>query len=166
MRFIHLKFGLWLVLVFLSGCAVSGQIQSSTPSPEVAETAVATPPLPLATISAATRTFAVIEIPTEESMSDTPEAPLPQDPSEAALVQASIQDLSNRLGVPGNEIEFILFEHVTWPDGSMGCPKPDMMYIQVLREGYRILLRYQGRIYHYHGGEQRAPFLCEEPNYP
>lgn len=166
MQSVYRSLGLWVALVFLSGCAVPGQVQPTTPSPQMAETAVITLTLPFATVPAATPTFSVIEIPTEETMSDTPAAPLPQDPSESALVQASIQDLSTRLGVPNHEIEFILFEHVTWPDGSMGCPKPDMMYIQVLREGYRILLRYQGRIYHYHGGEQRPPFLCEEPNYP
>ncbi|MDI6695148.1 MAG: hypothetical protein QME21_08890 [Anaerolineales bacterium] len=157
---------LWVALLILSGCAAPGQINPPTNSPVITQTPEIVPTRPILTHPIPTHTFAVIEIPTEENMSTTPRAPLPEDPSEAALVQKSIQDLSARLGIPANEVEFVLFEHVIWPDGSMGCPQPDMMYIQVQREGYRILLRYQGRIYHYHGGEQRAPFLCEEPNYP
>jgi hypothetical protein len=38
-----------------------------------------------------------------------------------------------------------------------------MAYIQVMVEGYRIMLQHAGQLYAYHGGGSRPPFLCENP---
>jgi hypothetical protein len=76
-------------------------------------------------------------------------------------VDQSIQDLAGRLQVAPAEIEYLDFEAVVWPDGSLGCPQPGMEYTQVLVEGFRIRLQHAGQIYEYHGGGRRAPFLCE-----
>ncbi len=70
-------------------------------------------------------------------------------------------DLAERLGVPVDEITLVSSEEVTWPDSSLGCPQPGMMYAQVLTSGSRITLSAGGRTYEYHSGGQRAPFLCE-----
>ena len=72
-------------------------------------------------------------------------------------------DLAERLGVPVDDVTVVSSEEVTWPDSSLGCPQPGMMYAQVLTEGSRILLSAGGRTYEYHSGGQRAPFLCETP---
>ena len=81
-----------------------------------------------------------------------------------AQVTEAKQDLAKRLSVNPDQIELVSFTPVTWPDGSMGCPEPGMMYTQVLVEGYRIQLRSGGRVYEYHGGGTRAPFLCAKPS--
>ena len=78
-----------------------------------------------------------------------------------SLVDAAVQDLAQRLKVEPNQIEALAFEIMVWPDGSLGCPRPGMEYIQVQVEGYLIRLRYDGKEYNYHGGESRGPFLCE-----
>ncbi|MEV6282958.1 hypothetical protein [Kribbella sp. NPDC051770] len=70
-------------------------------------------------------------------------------------------DLAERLGVFVDEITLVSAEEVTWPDSSLGCPEPGMMYAQVLTSGSRIVLTAGGRTYEYHAGGQRAPFLCE-----
>ena len=85
-------------------------------------------------------------------------------PTEMAQVTQAKQDLSKRLSVSLDQIELVNFTPVTWPDGSLGCPEPGMMYTQVLVEGYRIQLRSGGRVYEYHGGGTRAPFLCAKPS--
>ncbi|GAA1532366.1 hypothetical protein [Kribbella lupini] len=72
-------------------------------------------------------------------------------------------DLAERLGVPVDDVTVVSSEEVTWPDSSLGCPQPGMMYAQVLTDGSRILLSAGGRTYEYHSGGHRAPFLCETP---
>ncbi len=72
-------------------------------------------------------------------------------------------DLAERLGVAVDDVTVVSSEEVTWPDSSLGCPQPGMMYAQVLTDGSRMLLSAGGRTYEYHSGGQRAPFLCETP---
>lgn len=80
------------------------------------------------------------------------------------LVDTAAADLANRLSIDRSAVEVVSAQSVVWPDRSLGCPQPDMGYIQVLSEGYRIELRVKGQIYSYHGGEGRGPFLCENPS--
>jgi len=78
----------------------------------------------------------------------------------------AVTDLSERLDIPAENIEVLLEENVTWRDGSLGCPKPDMMYTQALVEGVQIILRVDGKDYAYHSGSGRPPFYCENPVSP
>ncbi len=87
--------------------------------------------------------------------------PIPQDPYIIGLVEAARLDLASRLKIPVDQVQFVSFEAVVWPDGSLGCPQPEMLYIQVQQEGYRITLSVQDERYPYHGSAKRGPFLCE-----
>jgi hypothetical protein len=80
------------------------------------------------------------------------------------LVDEAIVDLATRLGVSETDIEVISIEEVTWPDGSLGCPEPGKMYTQALVEGHRVVLGHGERVYVYHSGTDRAPFLCPNPD--
>jgi hypothetical protein len=77
-----------------------------------------------------------------------------------------VADLAGRLGVDPGEVRVVSVEEVTWPDGSLGCPQPGMMYPQVLTDGTRIALEAGGKRYEYHAGGPRGPFLCEDPQHP
>lgn len=81
-------------------------------------------------------------------------------------VTEAVQDLSGRLGISADEIEGVTEKAVTWRDGSLGCPKEDMMYTQALVEGTLIVLRVDGRDYQYHSGKGLRPFYCEHPREP
>jgi hypothetical protein len=70
-------------------------------------------------------------------------------------------DLAERLEINLEAIELISNEQVTWNDGSLGCPQPDMMYTQALIDGYQIQLQVGGQVYNYHGANGEDPFLCE-----
>lgn len=85
--------------------------------------------------------------------------PQPVDP----VTIAAVADLSARLGVSPDQVTVVSAEPVVWPDASLGCPQPDMMYAQVLQDGMRIVLSVDGKEYVYHSGETQAPFLCENP---
>ncbi|NOX75997.1 MAG: hypothetical protein GXP17_05160 [Gammaproteobacteria bacterium] len=52
---------------------------------------------------------------------------------------------------------------VQWPNSSLGCPRPGMMYTQVLTPGYRVTLMdsFTGKEYVVHVGPGRA-LVCDE----
>jgi hypothetical protein len=95
------------------------------------------------------------------------EATLPTGPVDPALqpqIEIAQQDLGARLSFDNwSEIEVLEARAVTWPDGGLGCPTPGMAYIQVLVDGALIRLNGDGKLYEYHSGGARAPFLCEKP---
>jgi hypothetical protein len=69
-------------------------------------------------------------------------------------------DAARRTGKSEKEITVVSAESVTWPDASMGCPAPGMMYAQVLMPGYRIVLRVGDKQFDYHAGKSGKPALC------
>ncbi len=87
--------------------------------------------------------------------------PTPLDPSLEKIVTQAKDDLAQRLAMDPGQIELVEAASVTWPDGSLGCPQPGMAYTQALVDGLLIRLRAGDRIYEYHSGAGRAPFLCE-----
>ncbi len=81
------------------------------------------------------------------------------------LVEQAVDDLATRLGVDRAEVVVASANPVTWSNGSIGCPGPEMGYIQVLQDGTLIELEHGGRFYRYHsGGDRTSPFLCDQPN--
>lgn len=81
--------------------------------------------------------------------------------NDSGRVKLAIADLAARLDIDPAAIEVLIDEEVTWNDGSLGCPAPDMAYTQALVDGYRIVLLADGERYRYHGSLQAEPFLCE-----
>ncbi len=101
-------------------------------------------------------------LPNAEPVSTTaPVEAMPEVPIDTPQVQAAVNDLAARLGIPSTDIEAVRAEPVTWSDGSLGCPQPDMMYTQALVDGMFIQLRVGDDLYSYHSGGSADPFLCE-----
>jgi hypothetical protein len=94
---------------------------------------------------------------------DRPTTPEPSDstpPSGAPNnLEIASADLRTRVG-PDVDIEVVSHETVTWPDGGLGCPQPDMYYTQALVNGERIVLRADGVDYEYHSGQNQPAFYC------
>jgi hypothetical protein len=80
--------------------------------------------------------------------------------SESGVVAQAKADLAERLGIDAAQVTVVSSTSVTWPDGSLGCPKPGMHYTQALVEGSRTVLEAGGKQYDYHAGNGRPPFLC------
>jgi hypothetical protein len=78
------------------------------------------------------------------------------------LVDLAKADLAQRLAVEITAITLISYEDVVWPDSSLGCPQPGMAYLQVPKDGSRIVLEFEDTTYDYHTGGGRDPFLCEQ----
>ena len=83
------------------------------------------------------------------------------EPALAGFVDLAIADLAERIDADATSITLVSSVLVTWPDGAIGCPLPDMVYIQVPQDGALIELEHAGSVYRYHsGGDQTSPFLC------
>lgn len=68
----------------------------------------------------------------------------------------AVAHLAQQLGISPDAITVVTIEEVTWPDASLGCPQPGMMYAQVLTPGYRLVLEAAGKTYEYHAGRGRV----------
>ena len=87
--------------------------------------------------------------------------PTPLDPALEKVVMQAKEDLSRRLSIPADQIELMEVQSVVWPDKGLGCPRPGMVYPQVRVDGLFMQFRAGGRLYEYHSGGGRPPFLCE-----
>jgi hypothetical protein len=83
------------------------------------------------------------------------------DPDLTPVTEAALADLATRLGMDSSAIEVVVAEGVTWSDGRLGCPELDLPYTLDPVEGYRVVLGYEGRLYHFHAGSDGMPKLCE-----
>jgi hypothetical protein len=88
-------------------------------------------------------------------------SPIPLDPGLQSIIDAAIADLAQRLSIPATQINLVDARSVVWPDSSLGCPQPGMLYLQVPEDGALIVLRVAEILYEYHNGGNRGLFLCE-----
>jgi hypothetical protein len=147
---------LWLILVIgIAGCGSQSAVPAFTSQPTRGIKTVK-PNFTLVPEVTPLTTKAV-----ETMKANTPNPP-EFDPLLKKFVEQAKADLARRLGIPAEQIELVSIKSVVWPDGSLGCPKPGMLYIQVQKEGLLIRLRVGEKIYSYHSGEGHPPFLCED----
>lgn len=169
-----------ILFVFLAGCggAEPADLEPAAPAggdlpapvenetPGAAETVVVEPAEPALVDMSDTGTSG--QAGEEQEMdSEGQEAPAPgvRDPL-AKLVEQARQALAERVGMAADDVTVERTEDVTWPDASLGCPDPEMMYAQVLTPGYRIVLKAGGETYTYHGSERGQLVLCGKDGKP
>lgn len=101
----------------------------------------------------------------EPTTENTPTA-TPPDAALQEVIASARDDLAERLGVDASLIDVVEARSVAWPDRSLGCPLPGMAYVQVPVDGLLIRLQADARIYEYHSGAGRPPFLCDPAKGP
>lgn len=72
----------------------------------------------------------------------------------------AIARLAADLGVAESAIAVVVSEPATWSDGSLGCPQPDVSYIQMIIEGYRFVLEADGTQYELHTDSRSSVVRC------
>ena len=82
------------------------------------------------------------------------------------IVNQAISTLAEKLNIPSNEILLISAQAVVWSDSSLGCPQPNMNYLMVLTDGYRIVLAFDDEPYYYHANQRGYGIFCDSPNPP
>jgi len=98
--------------------------------------------------------------PTPVIVEPAPTTGEPTVPPEAAEITLVKEDLAQRLNIAVDQIRVVSVRAVDWPDTSLGCPKPNMFYAEVITPGFEITLEANGQGYTYHtgGGDY---VLCE-----
>ncbi|MEP7294952.1 MAG: hypothetical protein ABI702_02105 [Burkholderiales bacterium] len=83
----------------------------------------------------------------------------PPDPARH-FVQAALDDAALLTGIAAADLKVAGVERVTWLDGSLGCPEPDVFYTQALVPGFRIRIDAGGALLDYHTDTRGRILLC------
>jgi hypothetical protein len=79
------------------------------------------------------------------------------------LLQTVVADAAARASVEPGDVRISKAQPMSWSDGSLGCPQPDMFYTQAVVEGYWVVVEAGGQSWDYRSGSQRDFRLCEDP---
>ena len=78
------------------------------------------------------------------------------------MVQLALADAVSHLGVTAQQLHLDQVEPRQWPDSSLGCPRPGMMYSQIVTPGYLIIISGAGKNLEYHTDTASRVVLCKE----
>jgi hypothetical protein len=84
------------------------------------------------------------------------------DPAAQPAIDAALADAANRLGVPRAQLRAARVERREWPDASLGCPQPGMMYAQVITPGYLVVVAGASKQLEYHTDTRGRAVFCRE----
>jgi hypothetical protein len=87
-------------------------------------------------------------------------SPVPVAVGLASVTEAALADAARRTGLKRGDLKVLSADAVTWPDGSLGCPQPGMLYTQALVPGYRVRIEADGQVLDYHAGMSGRPTFC------
>jgi hypothetical protein len=75
----------------------------------------------------------------------------PTPPDDSLTVAAAVQQAAAaQLNLSAEQIKVISVEAVEWPDGCLGVQRPEVMCIQVITPGFRVIVEADGQPYEYH----------------
>jgi hypothetical protein len=128
---------------------------------------LATPPALTPSPTRSTPTLQPTPSPTKIIKTPATQTPSSEAPclSRGPIEEQAREALADFLGISSGEVKVIKVEEVEWPDTSLGCPEPGMVYAQVIVPGWRVVMKAGGKIYEYHcGGKQGV--LSDEDSLP
>lgn len=79
-------------------------------------------------------------------------------------VKLAQEDLAKKLSIPPSTLTLVELKAVEWSDGSIGCPRPDAFYIQVITPGYRVVFSSNNQEYIYHTDMKTRYVACSSAN--
>lgn len=99
---------------------------------------------------------------------EPPETAPPSDAPMTGEVPGRVLDavraeLAALIGSDPSAATIVAAEAVEWPDGSLGCPEPGMMYTQAIVPGYHVVFELDGARYDFRVAESGVIRLCENP---
>lgn len=81
----------------------------------------------------------------------------------ASITDSIVADAATRLGVDPAAVTIVEANAQTFPDGSLGCPEPGMMYTQALVDGYQVIVEANGTRLDYRGSQAGTFRICQSP---
>ena len=97
----------------------------------------------------------------ESLIIETPEVETVTGEVPSDIMEKILVDLAERTGAEEGDIKIIQTEARVWNDGSLGCPMPGEVYIQILVSGYRVVFQVEGVEYDYRMADSGHFKLCE-----
>ena len=126
-----------LAVMTLAGCASSaGPSAASAAGPTATPSSTGVPSLPPASKAPA------------GTLADTTKAMI-------------VADAATIAGVDPDSVILVSVKPVTWMDGSLGCPKPGVMYTQAVVPGFRVIVRAGDRKLDYRVGRSGTAKRCD-----
>ena len=77
-----------------------------------------------------------------------------------SVIRSALSAAAAATGIAARDLQVLSAESVTWPDGSVGCPLPGMMYTQALVPGYRVRIQAGTEVLNYHATRSGNVALC------
>ena len=83
------------------------------------------------------------------------------DDTAAKMVElVTKQLLADNTALSAADVQVLQATSQQWRDSSLGCPRPGMMYAQVITPGYLVKVKAGGKVYEYHTDTGRTAVLC------
>lgn len=79
------------------------------------------------------------------------------------FLEPVIADAAELSGVDPADTRVVTAQEMMWPDGSLGCAEPGMMYTQAIVPGYWVIIEAGGDGYDYRLDDQGRFRLCTTP---
>jgi hypothetical protein len=98
----------------------------------------------------------------------SPSRGTPANPDAQASVDAALAQAAAHLGVSPADLRVEQVEARQWPDSSLGCPQPGLMYSQIVTPGFLIVISGGGagsgavKQLEYHSDARGNVVLCQE----
>lgn len=77
------------------------------------------------------------------------------------LLDPVLADAAQRTGAELSAVQVVEATSRTWNDGSLGCPKPGVMYTQAIVDGYQVIVEANGQKLDYRVPVQGGFNICE-----
>jgi hypothetical protein len=106
------------------------------------------------------------QTPPAQERVETPEANPVTGEVPIDIMEEIFADLVERTGAEEGDIKIIKAEAVVWNDGALGCPKPGEFYIQMMINGYGVVLEVEGVYYDYRVTDSGDFKICEQESLP
>jgi len=84
-------------------------------------------------------------------------------PDSQPAIATALGDAASHLGVIPSDLHVGQVEAHQWPDSSLGCPKPGLLYSQIVTPGFLIVISSSsGKQLEYHTDARGRVVLCKE----
>ncbi len=140
-----------LLILALAACAAPPTMPPETPaSSSPASTEKTTP----------TSTPTPVPTPTNTPVAESimPQSNLSPDMQKVA--EQATEILAKSLNVAPEAITILSVQRVQWRNASLGCPKPGMMYAQVITPGYLVKAEIDGQVREVHMNDRGHGVVC------
>ncbi len=92
----------------------------------------------------------------------SPVAAASPGPEAQAAVDEVVRAAAAYAAIPATDVGVLQVEARDWPDSSLGCPRPGLMYSQIVTPGYLIVVQAGTRLLEYHSDARGRAVLCQE----